>query len=193
MRLKNHYWILRHGEAKSNKEKLVSSWPEKIYNPLTEKGRRQVEKMTDNLGRQKIELIFSSDLLRTKQTAEIISRTLGARTEFDKRLREISMGIYNGNQEQSWNDFFKTNLRRFTTRPPKGENYRDVKKRVAKFIREIDKKYNNKKILIISHGCVLFSLQAAVKNLTEKEEMRRRKNLILKTGEFKQLTTSNKR
>lgn len=188
MKLNNFYFILRHGEARSNKERFVSSWPEKVHNPLTDKGRKKIERISEKLKKQKIDIIFSSDLLRTKQSAEIIAKKIGLKINFDKNLREIDMGIYNAKKEQSWNDFFKTNFKRFVRRPKNGENYRDVKKRVTKFIKQINQRYKNKKILIISHGCVLFSLQAIVKNLTEKQEIRFKKELILKTGELKELT-----
>lgn len=188
MKLNNTYFLLRHGEAKSNTEKFVSSWPEKVHNPLTEKGRKRIEEISGKIKKKKIDFIFSSDLLRTKQSAEIIARKIGPKINFDKRLREIDMGIYNAKKEQSWNDFFKTNFKKFARRPKNGENYRDVKKRAAEFIKEINKKHKNKNILIISHGCVLFSLQAFVKNLTEKQEMRFKKELILKTGELRELT-----
>lgn len=188
MRLNNDYFILRHGEAVSNRKKIVSSWPEKIHNHLTKEGREQVKASALKLKNEKIDIIFSSDLLRTKQSAEIVAKTIKVRIIFDKRLREIKMGIFNSKQEQSWNDFFRSQFKRFVKRPLNGENYRDVKKRTIEFIKEINKKHKNKKILIVSHGCVLFSLQAAIKNLTEKEEMRHRQKLILKTGELRRIS-----
>ena len=187
MKLNNNYFILRHGEALSNKKRFVSSWPEKIYNPLTEKGKKQVKKIIPGFKKEKIDLIFSSDLLRAKQTAEKIAKELKLKVNFDKRLREIGMGVFNGNSEDDWNRFYKTNAERFTKRPQGGENYRDVRKRAVDFIKEIDKKYKNKKILITSHGCTLFSMQAGLKNLTEEEEISQRKNLILKTGELRKI------
>ena len=42
--MNNTYFILRHGKARSNKEQFVSSWPEKVHNPLTQKGRQQIKK-----------------------------------------------------------------------------------------------------------------------------------------------------
>ncbi len=180
---------MRHGEALSNRERFVSCWPEKIYNPLTDKGKKEVEKLISELKKKKIDLIFSSDLLRTKQTAQMLSMALMLKINFDKRLREIGTGIFNGKAEEDWNNFYETNAERFTKRPQGGENYRDIRKRISSFIKEIDKNHKNKNILIVSHGCVLFSLQAFVKNLSEKEETKQRKNLILKTGTFKKLWT----
>jgi len=187
MRLKNHYWILRHGQARSNQQRFVSSWPERVYNPLTKKGKNQIKAVIPSLKKKDITMIFSSDLTRTKQTAEMVSRALGLRIKFDQRLREIGMGIYNGRDEKLWNDFFQTNTQRFFKRPLGGENYRDVKKRVTAFIKEIDKKYQGENILLISHGCILFSLQAAVKGFTEKQERKYRQRLVMKTGQLREL------
>ena len=65
MKLNNTYFLLRHGEAHSNRDDFVSSWPEKIYNPITSEGKKQIQKIIPALKKEKIELIFSSDLLRT--------------------------------------------------------------------------------------------------------------------------------
>jgi len=187
MKLNNTYFILRHGGARSNKEKFVSCWPEKIYNPLTSKGIKQIKQLIPLLKKKKIDLIFSSDLLRTKQTAEIIASQLNLKINFDKRLREIKFGIFNGKREDAWEKFFGTRVRRFIKRPPGGENYRDIKERAREFLKIVDKKYKNKKILIISHGATLFSLQAIARNFSEKQEIKSKKNFKIKTGELKSL------
>jgi len=187
MKLKNTYFLLRHGEAKSNKERFVSCWPEKPYNPLTSRGREQIEKLIPGLKKKKIDLIFSSDLLRTKQTAQIIAQKLKLRIIFDKNLREIQLGNFNGESEDQLNKFYKTRKQRFTKKMPGGETYRDVRKRSENFLKTIEKKYKDKKILIVSHGAFLFTLQAIVKSLTEKQEIIHRKKLKLKTGELRKV------
>ena len=188
MELNNNYFILRHGKALSNHNRTVSSWPEKFDNPLTEKGQEQIRALISQLEKEKIDLIFSSDLLRTKQTAEIIAKALEIEVKFDQRLREISFGIFNGEQENDWNNFYKCGEERFVKRPENGgENYNDVRRRTEDFIKEIDEEYKNKNILIISHGCVLFSLQAFINGYDEEQEMVHRNELILKTGELRKL------
>jgi broad specificity phosphatase PhoE len=194
MKTRNTYFLLRHGKAISNKEKIVSSWPEKFKNFLIEEGVGQIKEILPCLKNERIDLIFSSDVLRAKQTAEIIAGELGLKVNFDERLREINMGIFNGGLEENWNNFFGTNENRYIKRPSQGgETYRDIKKRVADFLREIDKKYKNKRILIISHGCILFSLQSVMKNFTEEEEKEHRSDLIMKTGELKKITIDNEK
>ncbi len=85
MKLLNNYFILRHGEARSNRDGFLSSWPEKKHNPVTEKGKKQIQKVIPKLKKEKIDLIFSSDLLRTKQTAQMVAKELGLKINFNTR------------------------------------------------------------------------------------------------------------
>jgi len=186
MKFNNTYFILRHGEARSNKENFVSSWPEKRKNPLTKRGKKQIEKIIPELKRKKIDLIFSSDLLRTKQTAEIIAKGLKIKTKFDKRLRELKAGVFNGISVKNWREFF-VKSERFIKRPPQGENWEDIKKRMVDFLNDIDKKYKNKNILIISHGDPLFLLRGAINKFSKKEILKNVNKLELNTGEFRRL------
>ena len=96
MKLNNQYYIFRHGEAVSNKKNISSCWPEKFLNPLTKNGKQQIKKAILKIKKLKIDLIFSSDILRTKQTTEIIVKALKLRIKFEKRLIEIKTGIFNG-------------------------------------------------------------------------------------------------
>ena len=168
MKLLNDYFILRHGEARSNKDGFVSSWPEKVYNPLTKKGINQLKKIIPKIKKERIDLIFSSNVLRTKLTAEIIAKTLSLKIKFDKRLIEIDTGKLNGKTIREWHEYFG-NRDRVKTKPPKGESRSDVMKRARNFLRDINKKYKDKKILIVSHEDVLISIQGVSKNLSTKK------------------------
>jgi len=187
MKTNNTYFLLRHGEARSNKDDFVSSWPEKKYNPITLEGKKQIQKIIPVLKKEKIDLIFSSDLLRTAQTAKMVAKNLCLKINFDKRLREISFGVLNGKKEEEWDIFFGTRLNRFVKRPLNGENYRDIRKRLVRFLREVEKKYENKNILIISHGAILFSLQVIIMGLREEDEKKDGRRFKLSPGEFKEI------
>lgn len=188
MKLSNNYFILRHGEARSNKEEFVSSWSEKAHNPLTEKGIEQVKKIVPKIKRENIDLIFSSDLLRTKQTSQIVAKELGLKINFDKRIRELSAGIFNGKSAKEWNAYFVSRAEKFTKRAPGAENRRDIKKRLVDFIKDIGKEYKNKNILIVSHEDPLIILQGAVKGFSEEEMLRDKwRKLRIKTGEYRKL------
>lgn len=188
MKLNNQYYIFRHGEAVSNKKNISSCWPEKFLNPLTKNGKQQIKKAILKIKKLKIDLIFSSDILRTKQTTEIIVKALKLKIKFDKRLREINTGIFNGKSLDQWYGFYKKDKDFFVKRPKNGgENYRDVKKRAKNFLEAINKQYHDKKILIVGHGGVFENMQALVKNYTEKQQILYKKDLILKNGELRKL------
>jgi len=178
MRLNNKYYILRHGEAISNVESIVSSWPEKFNNHLTIRGREQIKEAVKKLKRltdekdKNIDLIFSSDLLRTKQTAKIVGQSLKVKPRFDKRLREIGFGDLNGKstEELLYLSFEKERLKHSFK---KGETYENVLKRVYSFLKNIEKKYKDKNILIISHQCPLWILENKVNGLSLQEGLKK--------------------
>jgi broad specificity phosphatase PhoE len=191
MKLNNTYFLLRHGQARSNEYNFVSCWPEKVYNPLTQKGIKKTKEVALILKKEKIDLIFTSDLLRTKQTAEIIAKKLGLNILFDRNLREIKFGKFNGGPGEKWEDFFEIIRNKKSGKFYGMENYKDIRKRTKIFIKKINKKYKNKKILIVSHGAMVFSLESTMRNLSEKQEKIRKEELKFKNGELKKLVIGN--
>lgn len=171
MKLRNKYYILRHGEAVSNVRGVCSSWPEKFKNPLTRHGKEMIlasaEILKENHAKHgnAIDLIFASPLLRTKQTAQIVGKELGVAVRFDKRLREIGFGILNSKSIEQLDGYFKNEKERLKRKMPRGENYQDVLKRVYGFLRDTDKKYKGKNILIVSHECPLWILESKFKGM----------------------------
>ncbi len=148
----NNYIFLRHGEAENNRQSIVSSYPEKKKHPLTIKGAKEIEKLIPWFKKKNVDLVFSSDLLRTRETAQIIAGALNKKIIFDKRLRENSFGIYNGRSREEWLSLFRNQMDKCTIRPEGGENLRDVQKRMMEFLKEMDNKYKGKTILIVSHA-----------------------------------------
>jgi len=183
--MNNIYFLLRHGQAMSNIKKIVSFWPEKIHNPLTDKGKKQIQKLIPELKKENIDLIFSSDLLRTKQTAGIIADSLDLKIKFDKRLREIEFKGFNGGNLKELEDFLQNKKEKFTKESLKTESYKHLRTRVKEFVNYIEKKYKNKKILIISHGANLLIFQAVKEKLSPDETIKHKSRLLLKTGELR--------
>lgn len=192
MKLNNNYFALRHGGALSNQKRILSNWPEKIENYLTEQGKMQVENALPKIRKENIDLIYSSDLLRTEETAQIVADTFDLEVNFDTRLREYDGGIFNGESLDSWYAFFNSKEEMFYKRPPGGENIRDIGERMLSFLQEVDDKYKNKNILIISHGEPLFVLEAIIKGWSEEEMMMSEiANIKLNTGEFRKIYDKN--
>ena len=148
----NYYIFLRHGQAENNRIRIVSSWPEnKVYN-LTLKGAREIEKLIPEFRKKKIDLIFSSDLTRAKETARIIAGALNKKVVYDKRLREQNFGVYNGRPADEWRQLFDRESDKYLVKPAGGESLDDVKKRMMGFLKAMDKRYEGKNILIVSHA-----------------------------------------
>lgn len=189
-RFNNHYFILRHGQTSQQvkRKNFVYNWPDKPPAKLTLKGIGQIKKAARALKREKIGLIYSSDIYRTRQTAGIVAKELGLKINLDKRLRDVNLGVYHGKAKEIFFRDFPLNKKRFTSRPKKGESWNDIKKRLSKFIKEIEKKHKNKRVLIISHGDPIFLLRGIVKGLSDGQIIKNLKNnLYIEPGELRRI------
>ncbi|AKM81885.1 TPA: isoleucine--tRNA ligase [Candidatus Berkelbacteria bacterium] len=150
--------FVRHGESEKNVLKISSHSLDKF--PLTEKGKVQAENGADKL--KDIDLIISSPVLRTKQTAEIINKKLQTELIFDDRITENQFGSWNDTskeellkEDESYKSYkaLKTLEERFNCKfGTTGENRQEVVDRIENFLKEIAKKYAGKNILIVGHG-----------------------------------------
>jgi broad specificity phosphatase PhoE len=114
--------------------------PEKVPCPLTEKGKEQILKVAKKLKKEKIDLIISSDLLRAKQTSEILAKELGVKLIFDKRLRDIKAGIFEGKTLKEHNSFWKSYEERFVKAPRGGESYNQGENENLQFLQDAREK-----------------------------------------------------
>ena len=158
---KNTYYIMRHGEAENNVENVMSS---KADDPkhLTEKGREQVKKAAAFFADKKIDLVFASPFVRTRETAELLADGIGFPKKSivtDDRLHELDSGMYDRGPFEEFVKAFPPE-KRFSTRPKGGENYADVRKRMGDFIYDMERRYEGKSILIVTHDGPAFMLTA---------------------------------
>ncbi|GGM75338.1 histidine phosphatase family protein [Thermogymnomonas acidicola] len=86
--------LVRHGESEANVLNIVTHEEGKYH--LTERGREQALFISRTLAGLGFRRVYSSPLLRTVETAEIIASHLGLSVEVDARLRETDMGPYAG-------------------------------------------------------------------------------------------------
>lgn len=149
----NTYFAMRHGKTFSN-EKGVWDFEGDPKNHLTDEGKEQI-KNSVKLFNEKIDIIICSPMLRTKETAELFKELsqFSGDLIFDERLREYNPGSkYQGTPVIDFLTFFKTYPERYTKINPDGENYQNLKDRVMATLMECESKYQNKKILFVSHG-----------------------------------------
>ncbi len=189
----NKYFVMRHGETESNLKQKIST----VVNNedhLTSKGEDQVKKTAEKLKNQKIDYIIASPFVRTKDTAEIVAKVIGIEFSniiYDDRLHEMSIPMYEG---KSWEEFhkkYKVSVESFGESPEGNESYVDVKHRSMNFLYDIESKYKDKNILIVTHGGPSWLMYSEVNQLSIEETIGLIKDdktsNYLKNGEYIEL------
>lgn len=165
----NKYFAMRHGESESNmKDSMhgVVSSREGNMDHLTKNGIEQVKQSAKKLKDKNIDLVFVSPFVRTRETVDILKESLGLDENqiiFDRRLAELDAGNFEGKTWDEYRSMFKDERERFVQPIHGGESLLGVKKRVGEVLYEFEKKYANKKILMISHGGPLWMLFSVLK------------------------------
>ncbi len=149
---RTHVGFIRHGEAENNVAKVVND--DISGSNLTEKGRKQVNDLAKEVKNEGFELIVSSPVLRTRQTAEILAEKLGLPVEFDERIREVGFGKLDHHTEAEIEK--EREIKGWMVKTPFGmESYVSLRKRTHAFMQDLLAKYPGKKILLVSHGDTL--------------------------------------
>ena len=87
-------YLARHGETDDNREPLRFQGFRDT--PLNDTGRRQASELAERTAGLGIATLWSSDLQRARETAEIVGARVGLTPRFDARLREASRGRWEG-------------------------------------------------------------------------------------------------
>ena len=132
--------------------------------PLAEEGRRQAELLGERLKHEHVDAVWSSDLIRAVETADIINNYLNVPREIRSDLKEISFGDMEGLSDAEIADIFEEFLRLRAKMEkdmpyPGGESASDVVKRAVPVIKEIcESDYET--VAVVTHGGVIRSLVA---------------------------------
>ncbi|WP_217589591.1 histidine phosphatase family protein [Lentibacillus saliphilus] len=142
--------FVRHGITAWNKEGRAQGSSDI---PLDEEGRQEAEKVAGRLCGEAWDVIYASDLLRAKETAESIAREIGhVELHFDTRLRERNGGQIEGTTEE------ERVLKWGTDWPMLDlglETNESIVERGMACLNEIVEKHEGENILIVSHGAFI--------------------------------------
>ena len=133
--------IVRHGETVQNVQGVCQGQSEGY---LTENGINQAKKLGIRLKDKKIDAVYSSDLIRTVDTAKhIIEYHPELDLKLDKRLRERNFGSFEGKvrPELDWSNL-----------PDDVETDMSMYNRAKDFVDEIYETHKNQTVLVVSHG-----------------------------------------
>ncbi|MBI2042182.1 MAG: isoleucine--tRNA ligase [Candidatus Nealsonbacteria bacterium] len=188
---KNKFFVVRHGESCRQKNGKAICWPEKIRCPLTASGKKEAKKTAFELKQEGINVIYSSDLLRAKQTAEIIAKELGLKIIFDKRLREYNVGIFNGKEPTlSWRYLRENTPDIIYSKLPGGESLADLSGRVHDFLKDMENRHKDQKILMVSHELPLSLMEGLARGDSIGPILERRRKFPEKkiaTGKWREI------
>lgn len=157
----NKYYLIRHGEAESNIRR-TATYKLGDKDVLTGAGIKQAYDLAEKISKQDINLAFCSPFLRAKQTLDIVKERVGLSEEdisFDKRIEEVNFGIYDNKPYEAYHENFPDKKSYFHKEVEEGENYQDVWSRLKDFLADLEDRYQNKNILVVSHGFPLRMLQ----------------------------------
>ncbi len=147
---KNTYFAMRHGESVFNTLNKLDSLGNKD-NVLTKKGVGQIKEAISKLKDLKVDVIISSPLPRTIESAEILSEALGIKYEVDENLREFNFGEYENVSASEFHEMKDIHENPYK-RVPGGESFKDGAYRFMKVVGACEENYTNKKILLVTHG-----------------------------------------
>lgn len=124
--------------------------------PLAEEGRRQAKLLAERMADWGIEAIYSSDLIRAKQTAQTLNQTWNVPIIVRNELEEIDFGELTGNSDkenrEKYKFFFdKKDQMKWDLNYPNGENNEDVFERGMPVLREIAKS-GYERVAVVTHG-----------------------------------------
>lgn len=155
--------IVRHGETKENAEKIIQG---QTLGSLNERGREQAANISKRLKYEKIDVIISSDLERTRDTATIIAKNYpGVEMEYTPLLREKNLTTFEGKSVDEYKEARKNSgLPRHLYKTPGGESYADMRERAEEFLNQIMDRYKEKTVMVVSHGGLIKALLSAALN-----------------------------
>jgi broad specificity phosphatase PhoE len=153
--------LARHGESDWNRD---GRWQGHADRPLTERGRRQAQELARHLAHVDLDAIYSSDLRRAQESAEIVGRAKGLDVKTIPALREVDVG--------SWSGLTRTEAeQRYPEAYPRwiageegwddGETYDELSNRVLDAVQRIAADHPEERVLVVAHGGSIRAVHAA--------------------------------
>ncbi|WP_434526919.1 2,3-diphosphoglycerate-dependent phosphoglycerate mutase GpmB [Photorhabdus asymbiotica] len=169
-------YLVRHGESEWNAERRIQGQSD---SPLTETGEYQARLVAQRVKSESITHIITSDLGRTRRTAEIIAEVCDCEIILEPRLRELNMGVLERrnidsltSEEESWRKKVLDGTP--GGRIPEGESMDELAVRMRAALESCRSLPNGSRPLLVSHGIALGCLVGTILGLPAHAERRLR-------------------
>lgn len=158
--MKTRLIFVRHAEAEGNKSRHFHGWTD---SSITERGHLQAKRVAEALADVDIDVIYSSSLKRTIQTASYIAEAKKLPVIQSEKLKEINGGDWENKTwtelEAKWPEAYETwDNSPHEHQMPNGESMKEFQKRVLDEVLLIIEQNIGKNICIVTHGTVIRTL-----------------------------------
>ncbi len=150
-------FLVRHGQSDGN---AAGRFGGHSPTPLSQLGGKQAEITAKALAKERINIIYSSDLLRAVQTAEPLARLLDLPIITSADFRERKVGVLEGktfdeSKAEHPNDYYALINRNIHHVITDGESYRELLRRATNALHEVLRAHYGENIVIFSHTGVI--------------------------------------
>ena len=167
-------YFVRHGETIWNKEKKIQGQSDIALN---EYGRELAQVTANALQDIPFDIVYSSPLIRAKETADILVQNRDLEIHTDNRLLEMTFGDEEGETLPNIHSHPEMKLHNFIhnpgnyTPPNGGESFEELYARCKSFIDDIiipaEKNYNC--MLVVGHGALIRGMIHNINNRPSKD------------------------
>lgn len=169
--MKTRLIIIRHAEAEGNSKRHFQGWTD---GKLTEKGHIQAKRVAERLRDTNVDVLYSSSLARTLQTAAYISEIKNLPVIRTDKLKEINGGDW---ENVRWDELPVRWPKQYDTwenRPhlhimPNGESMEQFQLRLIEEIKLIIDANRGKNICIVTHGTAIKALMCHFRSCSLEE------------------------
>ena len=149
--------LVRHGETAWNAEGRVQG---QLDIPLSDTGLAQAKAIAGALRGESFDVIYSSDLVRVRQTAQPSADLLRKDVLLDERLRERHYGVFQSVTYVEAKERFPEQYARFRAKDldfdfGTGESLLSFNERCLAVVEDLLKKHAGRNLLVFTHGGVL--------------------------------------
>lgn len=149
--------LVRHGESTWNHERRIQG---QLDPPLSDRGHDQAHELAERLAGTGISAVYSSDLSRTRQTAEPLTELIGLEPQMLPSLREVALGAWEGKTREQLVAEYPAEWERWSASPswdvvPGGEGTGPFRARVEEVIGSLLERPAAGDVVVITHGGVI--------------------------------------
>jgi alpha-ribazole phosphatase/probable phosphoglycerate mutase len=142
-----------HSLSTDNEAGIATGWHQGELSP---EGRRLARRLGERRRGERIDAVYTSDLRRAIETAELAFGDAGVPIRRDPRLRECNYGALNGGPAL---EVERERMRRIAEPFPGGESYRQTVERMHSFLADLVAEHDSGRVIVIGHAATRWALE----------------------------------